>query len=119
MTQPQPGELVNIHISGAEVQTATPNQIVVRIGAGSPITIPRDNPAVTIEHAVPAGFPIQPGDVWKDSRGKDWFAHYATNGRGQREFRITSEDGEVHLDQESLLSGVGPLTLKYREAAEA
>ena len=69
---------------------------------------------VTVEHAAPAEWPPQPGDLWRDCDGDVWLVCMVGDGEV---FGLTMicAAGAADRSPEQLAERFGPLTLVHRE----
>lgn len=102
------GEIVDITIKGARV-AATDEQLlqIDLAGGGYKHWLPLA-PSVTVTHRAPAEWPPQPGDVWQDADGAEWF----TTARHDSVWMVTDGDSD---SADNLLRDSGPLTLVRRK----
>lgn len=126
MTEFKIGDAVNITIEGVRVTAVhhpvnklrepygNPHEITVLLDCalGSvPLRIPHHWPMVTAELAVPADWPPQQGDLWRDCDGELWF--YQDNVSGPY---FTSASSRFHgAAAQALMNERGPLTRVHRE----
>ena len=119
MTTFQPGEIVDITIKGARVKSFAPLAMSCTVD-GYRVVVYRDSPEIAyeppviIERVAPAGWPPQPGDLWRDKHDALWFIYQrpAINALGGR-----TANGARWTDDATaeLLDACGPLTLVRRE----
>lgn len=107
------GETVAVTVT-AKVSSSDDGTLALRLGDdqfGSKYLMLAPGDAFTVNRLVPADGPIQAGDVWRDRRGKSWFA--TDNGS------FVGEDGLVR-DQDVVMNDAGPIELVMRsQPAEA
>lgn len=124
------GEIVNIAITGARVINSfgttrdrfdTGTVLVFRTIASDDErthTVNTGDPGVTVERVTPAGWPPQPGDLWRDTDGEPWFFHAhipSDNGDG---LMASSADGRGWYKRDADgadLAVYAPWTLVHRE----
>lgn len=114
----QHGEIVDITIRGARVDTCSHRGLFVTIpGADHSISLPTDTDgmpvdAIDVTVTQPADGPARPGDIWRNASGVRWFA-YKELQFGDPVLRLTS--GEL---RDYTLTGIcevfGAPVLEYR-----
>lgn len=116
MTGSKPGDLVDVAIKGVRVVgtnalTGAPT-IVDEHGNEYPMP-----PQAAITQVSPAGWPPQPGDLWRGHDGRLWFAQVdPTPYESPLGVKLVSADGDS-LHQNALGNGSG-CTLVVREDQE-
>ncbi|HEY9476523.1 MAG TPA: hypothetical protein VIS06_22075 [Mycobacteriales bacterium] len=120
----QPGEIVDITIKGARVESHDGDGMIVNLGGTAritiPVVLPSDSATVTVEGVAPAEWPPQPGDLWRSADGRVWFA------ADRADYNYDSADQIVMISEgawrygddrtpQDLNRNAGPLTLVRRE----
>lgn len=112
MTAFKPGDLVDISIKG--VRIAGTNALT-----GAPTVEDEDGdewpmpPQAAVERAVPAGWPPQVGDLWRDGEGELWFCRVDQ----QVPYLMASSDRYHGAAPEIVADTRSPMTLVHREEA--
>lgn len=119
MTEFKAGEIVDITIKGVridDVNTDGTVNIIAEHSDGGPATWGMP-PQALVERVAPAGWPPQPGDLWRDRVGEPWFAF---NDKGADlmvpAYPVNASRGGRMPD--TVLEKLGPLTLVHREGGE-
>ena len=79
----QPGEIVDVQIKGGIVDhSGDPGHLRVSLpDRWSDIILEFPlRPGVTVERVAPANWPPQPGDVWREGDGTEYFAYRRRDG---------------------------------------
>ncbi|MGP3917642.1 hypothetical protein [Nonomuraea sp. 10N515B] len=105
----QPGEHVRVTIEG-RIQFANDTGITLR---QDDLLFPiAYAPTVKITRVAPADGEPQPGQIWADAHGTEWYAARRTSGRGESRVYLYAPDGrdyhwsDVHTDDQ-----LGPIRL--------
>lgn len=120
MSEFQPGEIVNITIKGARIEEPTDEvgNLEYTYPAGlsrfEGVVVPLAE-SVTVERVAPAGWPPQPGDLWKDRDGTLWFA---VEDKGHQQVGLMCDSSQVWNPNE-VGANWSPLTLVHREGGES
>lgn len=115
MSDFKPGDRVDVTIKGVHVtgDQGPRDTLTIADEHGAHYVMP---PQAAITRAVPAGWPPQAGDLWRDRDGSVWLACAV----GDSEVSIITmicAAGAADRSHEQVLARFGPLTLVHREEA--
>lgn len=113
--QYKPGDFVNITIERALVAESRFDDGLRIEYDGDAAELPL-GPSITVELADPAGWPPEPGDLWRDHDGHVWLTCAVGDGETSVLTMICAA-GAADRSHEQLRKRFGPLKLVHREGA--
>lgn len=123
----QPGEVVDINISGARVQAFNAAYLTVILPQGSTLALECGSDGLVVTRVAPAQWPPRPGDLWRagvdqwGDCGDLWFAarHHDTTDSDTYSVLMhpihNGKYGFSEMEPDRLLREYGPLALVHRE----
>ncbi|MER7002243.1 hypothetical protein ABT297_04230 [Dactylosporangium sp. NPDC000555] len=109
------GELVNLEFRAVPVVRFDERHLTCALPEdGGQLVMPLDHPGLTVTRVAPREWPPQPGDIWEDARGEQWFARSHPEIDGPALAHVDAVRNS-EWDAGTILDAHGPMRLAYRK----